>query len=243
MAVEIAYETHSTTADNEAGIATGRLADELSELGRRQARELGARRPGHGFAAAFVSDPHRAVQTARIAFRDGPPLSIRTSGCTTATTVIPTEAHSPTSPLNQPGTSTNGSPAARVTARSSGPPTPSATTSFPGGRAAESWQSPARPSGGTLPPGRPSNDMLDTPPAWRPDWPDTLLADWTDSAGCTWTEPLQDWIVPAALSSRSGSGPVMGCCNDPEARIVGAGTHSRQWGQASGSEARGRAVE
>ncbi|MER5642456.1 phosphoglycerate mutase family protein [Kitasatospora sp. NPDC002227] len=170
MAVEIVHETHSTTADNEAGIATGRLTGELSELGRRRARELGARRPGHGFAAAFVSAPHRAVQTARIAYRDGPPLSIGTSGCATATTVIPTEAHSPTPPLNEPDTSTNGSPAARVTARSSRPPTPSATASMSGGTAAESWQSPARQSGGSLPTGRPSNDTLDTPPAWRPDW-------------------------------------------------------------------------
>ncbi|WP_042389978.1 histidine phosphatase family protein [Streptacidiphilus melanogenes] len=73
MALEIVYETHSTTTDNEAGIATGRLPGRLSELGRRQAAELGARRRGGGFAAVFTSDLHRAVETARIAFPDGEP--------------------------------------------------------------------------------------------------------------------------------------------------------------------------
>jgi len=73
MAVEIVYETHSTTTDNEAGIATGWLPGRLSDLGSRQARELGERRPGEGFAAVFASDLHRAVQTARTAFPDGRP--------------------------------------------------------------------------------------------------------------------------------------------------------------------------
>jgi hypothetical protein len=73
MAVEIVYETHATTTDNEAGIATGRLPGRLSDLGCRQARELGERRPGDGFAAVFASDLHRAVQTARTAFPDGRP--------------------------------------------------------------------------------------------------------------------------------------------------------------------------
>ncbi|TQF06057.1 histidine phosphatase family protein [Kitasatospora acidiphila] len=75
MAVEIVYETHSTTVDNEAGIATGWLPGRLSALGRRQAAELGERRRTGGFAAVFTSDLDRAVETARIAFPDGqPPL-------------------------------------------------------------------------------------------------------------------------------------------------------------------------
>lgn len=75
MAVELVYETHSTTTDNEAGIATGHLPGRLSEGGRRQAAELGARRRDGGFAAVFTSDLHRAVETGRIAFPDGvPPL-------------------------------------------------------------------------------------------------------------------------------------------------------------------------
>ncbi|MCX5140397.1 MULTISPECIES: histidine phosphatase family protein [unclassified Streptomyces] len=73
MTVEIIYETHSTSTDNEAGIATGRLPGELSDLGRRQARELGERRPGDGFAAVFTSDLRRAVQTARTAYPGGRP--------------------------------------------------------------------------------------------------------------------------------------------------------------------------
>src|SRR5262249_7571458 len=73
MAVEIVYETHSTTTDNEAGIATGWFAGRLSEVGRRQARALGERRRGDGFPARVTSDQHRAVQTARIAFPDGRP--------------------------------------------------------------------------------------------------------------------------------------------------------------------------
>lgn len=68
MTVEIIYETHSTTTDNEAGIATGWLPGRLSESGRRQAEELGKRRRGNGIAAVFVSDLARAVETADIAF-------------------------------------------------------------------------------------------------------------------------------------------------------------------------------
>ena len=67
-AVDIVFETHATSTDNEAGIATGWLEGELSEAGRRQAIELGARRRDGGFAAVFTSDLARAVQTAEIAF-------------------------------------------------------------------------------------------------------------------------------------------------------------------------------
>lgn len=68
MGVEIVYETHSTTTDNESGLATGRLPGRLSALGRSQAAELGRRRRDDGLAAVFVSDLARAVETARIAF-------------------------------------------------------------------------------------------------------------------------------------------------------------------------------
>ena len=71
MAVEIIYETHSVTTDNEAGIATGWLPGELSPRGRALARELGDRHRTSGIAAVFVSDLARAVQTAQIAFGDG----------------------------------------------------------------------------------------------------------------------------------------------------------------------------
>jgi broad specificity phosphatase PhoE len=68
MPVEIVYETHATTTDNEAGYATGWLPGELSPAGRDNARELGERRRGDGIAVVFTSDLARAVETARIAF-------------------------------------------------------------------------------------------------------------------------------------------------------------------------------
>lgn len=68
MAVEIIYETHSISTDNEAGIATGWLPGRLSATGRRQAAELGARRRDDDIAAIFSSDLARAVETAEIAF-------------------------------------------------------------------------------------------------------------------------------------------------------------------------------
>ncbi|HEX5165208.1 MAG TPA: histidine phosphatase family protein [Thermomicrobiales bacterium] len=68
MAVEIIYETHSITTDNEAGIATGWLPGQLSEEGRRLAVELGERHRAGDIAAVFVSDLTRAVETATIAF-------------------------------------------------------------------------------------------------------------------------------------------------------------------------------
>ena len=76
MSLEIIAESHATSTDNEAGIATGWLPGTLSELGRRQAVELGSRhRGGTGIATVLTSDLRRAVQTARLAFPDGtPPL-------------------------------------------------------------------------------------------------------------------------------------------------------------------------
>jgi alpha-ribazole phosphatase/probable phosphoglycerate mutase len=68
MAVEIIYETHSITEDNENGIATGWLPGRLSDRGRLVAVELGERRRGDGIAAVFTSDLDRAVESARIAF-------------------------------------------------------------------------------------------------------------------------------------------------------------------------------
>ncbi len=68
MSVELLYETHAITTDNEAGIATGWLPGELSAAGRDSARELGVRRRDDGIAIVYVSDLARAVDTARIAF-------------------------------------------------------------------------------------------------------------------------------------------------------------------------------
>jgi broad specificity phosphatase PhoE len=67
-AVELVYETHSVSVDNERGIATGWLPGELSADGRRLAQELGDRRRDDGIACVFTSDLRRAVETAEIAF-------------------------------------------------------------------------------------------------------------------------------------------------------------------------------
>ena len=68
MTIEIVFETHSRTVDNETGIATGWLPGRLSETGRSFARRLGERRRNDGLAAVFTSDLARAVETADIAF-------------------------------------------------------------------------------------------------------------------------------------------------------------------------------
>ena len=64
--LELIYETHSITADNESGHATGWLPGELTEEGRELAVELGARRAGAD--AVFSSDLGRALETVAIAF-------------------------------------------------------------------------------------------------------------------------------------------------------------------------------
>ena len=68
MAIEVVFETHSTTEDNERGHATGWLPGRLSEQGRVQARQLGQRRAGDRIAAVFSSDLARATETASLAF-------------------------------------------------------------------------------------------------------------------------------------------------------------------------------
>ena len=68
MSVELVYETHSTTLDNEQGTATGWLEGELSERGREEARRLGERRRDDGLAVVYTSDLARAQDTAAIAF-------------------------------------------------------------------------------------------------------------------------------------------------------------------------------
>ncbi|MBA3293624.1 MAG: histidine phosphatase family protein [Geodermatophilaceae bacterium] len=67
MAVQLIYETHSTTRDNEAGIATGWLPGELSEAGVQNAADLGERRRDDGIDVIYASDLQRAVQSTQIA--------------------------------------------------------------------------------------------------------------------------------------------------------------------------------
>jgi len=68
LTVRVVFETHSTSEDNERGLATGWLGGALSPLGREQARKLGERRRDDGLDAIVASDLNRAVETARIAF-------------------------------------------------------------------------------------------------------------------------------------------------------------------------------
>jgi 2,3-bisphosphoglycerate-dependent phosphoglycerate mutase len=70
MPIELVFETHSTTEDNQNDIATGWRPGVLSETGREQARELGRRRSNDGIQAIFTSDLARAVETVHIAFPD-----------------------------------------------------------------------------------------------------------------------------------------------------------------------------
>ena len=73
MTLQITFETHSWSEDNDGGIATGWLPGRLSERGRALARELGARR--RAVNVVFTSDLRRAAETAAIAF-EGTPTAI-----------------------------------------------------------------------------------------------------------------------------------------------------------------------
>src|SRR5262245_17997040 len=68
MAVEIVFETHALTEDNENGVATGWLPGRLSARGRENAMAMGRRRREDGIAAVFCSDLRRSVETAELAF-------------------------------------------------------------------------------------------------------------------------------------------------------------------------------
>lgn len=64
------YFVHGTTIDNEHDVATGWLPGELSELGKKQAIELGRLVADRKFDAVFCSDLKRAVDSARLGFAD-----------------------------------------------------------------------------------------------------------------------------------------------------------------------------
>jgi broad specificity phosphatase PhoE len=75
--VTIIFETHSTSLDNEAGIASGHNDVDLSEMGFRQAKELGERYVGESIAAVVCSDLMRSYRTAEIAFGSRSMLILR----------------------------------------------------------------------------------------------------------------------------------------------------------------------
>ena len=68
MPIQIIFETHSWSEDNEAGRASGWRHSRLSAKGRVLAAELGERRRNDGIQAVFTSDLERAAETALIAF-------------------------------------------------------------------------------------------------------------------------------------------------------------------------------
>jgi len=70
MPIKITYFVHGTTTDNEKDLATGWLPGELSELGKKQAVELGRLVADRKFDIVFCSDLKRAVDSARLGFKD-----------------------------------------------------------------------------------------------------------------------------------------------------------------------------
>lgn len=64
----IVFETHATSLDNEAGLASGHFDVDLSARGVEQARQLGERYPTGSLDLVVTSDLRRASRTAEIAF-------------------------------------------------------------------------------------------------------------------------------------------------------------------------------
>jgi broad specificity phosphatase PhoE len=75
--LRLVFETHATSLDNEAGLASGWFDVALSPTGEDQARALGARRRDDYLAGVFCSDLARSFRTAEIAFGDRPVPIIR----------------------------------------------------------------------------------------------------------------------------------------------------------------------
>lgn len=72
--MNIVFESHSTTFDNENHLSSGQNDVELSPLGIKQAKELGERRKNEHFDVIFCSDLQRAYKTAEIAFKGKFPI-------------------------------------------------------------------------------------------------------------------------------------------------------------------------
>jgi alpha-ribazole phosphatase/probable phosphoglycerate mutase len=72
--IEIVFESHATTYDNEKKLGSGHYDVDLSEAGVQQAKQLGERRNGEHFDVIFCSDLQRARKTAELAFGDKFPI-------------------------------------------------------------------------------------------------------------------------------------------------------------------------
>lgn len=66
--ITINYFVHSTTIDNEQGLATGWLPGVLSAKGKQQAAELGNKVAKQRFDVVFCSDLQRAIDSAQLGF-------------------------------------------------------------------------------------------------------------------------------------------------------------------------------
>lgn len=64
----IIFESHSTSVDNELGIASGHLNSPLSEKGILQAQDLGTRYQDEAIEVVYCSDLIRSWETAKTAF-------------------------------------------------------------------------------------------------------------------------------------------------------------------------------
>ncbi len=72
--ITIIFESHGTTLDNEAHLASGHFDVALSELGIKQSKEMGERYKGDYFDAIFCSDLQRSYKSAEIAFGNKFPI-------------------------------------------------------------------------------------------------------------------------------------------------------------------------
>jgi probable phosphoglycerate mutase len=68
--LNLVFETHATSLDNEVGLASGWFDVALSATGEEQARTLGTRRRDGHLSVVFCSDLLRSFRTAEIAFRN-----------------------------------------------------------------------------------------------------------------------------------------------------------------------------
>ena len=75
--IELIFETHATSVDNEDGLASGHWDAPLSALGEKQALERGGRYPRGTGMEVFCSDLQRSYTTAEIAFRGREEVVIR----------------------------------------------------------------------------------------------------------------------------------------------------------------------
>lgn len=66
--INIVFEAHSTSLDNENHLSSGQFDAALSPLGERQAQELGERYKNNRLDVIFCSDLQRSYKTAEIAF-------------------------------------------------------------------------------------------------------------------------------------------------------------------------------